>query len=126
MSEEEKQIREKKIHTTVERPWGSYTILEEGKGYKIKRVVVKPGKKLSLQYHQKRSEHWVVVTGQAKVTIGEQEFLATVDRSVYVPKGGAHRLENSTDSITEIIEVQCGEYLEEDDIVRIKDDFGRV
>ena len=110
----------------VERPWGSYTVLEAGSGYKIKKVVIKPHKRLSLQYHEHRSEHWVVVKGKAKALIGEEEFFATVARSMYVPKGALHRLENPMDDDLEIIEVQNGEYVEEDDIVRVADDFGRI
>jgi len=113
-------------HETVERPWGSYTVLEEGKGYKIKKVFLKPHKRLSLQYHSNRSEHWVVVRGRAKATIDGKEFFATVDRSIYVPRGTPHRLENPQDIGLEIIEVQSGDYLGEDDIERIADDFGRV
>ena len=117
---------ENKQSETVERPWGSYTVLGTGPGYKIKKVVVKPHTRLSLQYHEYRSEHWVIVKGKAKATIGEEEFFATVDRSMYVPRGAIHRLENPMDDDLEIIEVQNGEYVGEDDIVRVADDFGRI
>jgi mannose-1-phosphate guanylyltransferase/mannose-6-phosphate isomerase len=112
-------------HTTVYRPWGSYTVLEEGDFYKIKRVSVKPGKRLSLQMHHHRSEHWIVVKGTAKVTMGEKEFLLRNGESTFVPAGVKHRLENPGLLPLEVIEVQIGEYLGEDDIVRFEDDFGR-
>ena len=113
-------------HKTVYRPWGSYTVLEEGEFYKIKRVTVLPKKKLSLQMHYHRSEHWVVVKGTAKVTIGDKEFLVKNGESTFVPAGSLHRLENPGLLPLEVIEVQIGEYLGEDDIVRFEDDFGRV
>ncbi|HXX33605.1 MAG TPA: cupin domain-containing protein, partial [Thermodesulfobacteriota bacterium] len=112
-------------HLTVYRPWGSYTLLEKGPSYKIKKVVVKPQQKLSLQMHYHRSEHWVVVSGMAKVTIGDEEKLVHINESIYVPKGTYHRLENPGEISLEIIEVQNGEYLEEDDIVRFEDSYGR-
>ncbi|UCG34811.1 MAG: phosphomannose isomerase type II C-terminal cupin domain [Candidatus Omnitrophota bacterium] len=121
-----KKRKQSSKHKTAERPWGSYTVLEEGRGYKIKRVFLKPHKRLSLQSHSNRSEHWVVVRGRAKATIGGEVFFATVDRSIYVPRGAAHRLENPQDIDLEIIEVQSGDYLGEDDIKRIEDDFGRT
>lgn len=104
---------------------GSYTVLEEGLRYKIKRVVVKPREKLSLQLHHHRSEHWVVVKGTAKVTIGDKEILIHENESAYVPKSTPHRLENPGKVSLEIIEVQNGEYVGEDDIVRIDDEYGR-
>ncbi len=112
-------------HVTSYRPWGSYTILEEGLRYKIKRVVVKPAEKLSLQRHLHRSEHWVVVRGTAKVVIGEKEFFVHENESVYVPKSTVHRLENAGKIPVEIIEVQSGEYLDEDDIERFSDIYDR-
>jgi len=117
--------KEASEHVTSYRPWGSYTILEEGPRYKIKRVVVNPGEKLSLQTHSHRSEHWVVVKGTAKVTIGEKEIFIHENESAYVPKSTLHRLENAGKIPAEIIEVQNGEYLEEDDIERFDDDYGR-
>ena len=114
------------IHKTVERPWGSYTVLEKGKGYKIKRVVLKPGAKLSLQLHRKRSEHWVVVTGIARVTKGDEIYLVRTNESTYIPINVKHRLENPGGELLQIIEVQNGEYLEEDDIERFSDDYGRT
>jgi mannose-1-phosphate guanylyltransferase/mannose-6-phosphate isomerase len=113
------------IHKTVERPWGSYTVLEKGDRYKIKRVVLKPKAKLSLQLHRKRSEHWVVVSGVARVTREEETYLAYTNESTYIPVNTKHRLENPEEVPLQIIEVQNGEYLEEDDIERFADDYGR-
>jgi mannose-1-phosphate guanylyltransferase/mannose-6-phosphate isomerase len=117
--------KEASEHVTTYRPWGSYTILEEGERYKIKRVVVNPCERLSLQLHHHRSEHWVVVRGTAKVTIGEVEKLVHENESAYISKSTIHRLENPGKVPLEIIEVQNGEYLGEDDIVRIDDRYGR-
>ena len=114
------------FHLEVHRPWGSYTELEKNKSYKIKRVTVNPGKKLSLQLHNKRSEHWVVVSGVADVTLGDRKFQLKSGESTFVPPISKHRLGNSQKEILEIIEVQIGNYLEEDDIVRFDDDFNRV
>jgi mannose-1-phosphate guanylyltransferase/mannose-6-phosphate isomerase len=113
------------IHKTVERPWGSYTVLEKGDRYKIKRVVLKPKAKLSLQLHRKRSEHWVVVSGVAKVTRENETYLAYTNESTYIPVNTKHRLENPEEVPLQIIEVQNGEYVEEDDIERFADDYGR-
>ena len=112
-------------HLTVHRPWGSYTVLEEGPGYKVKRVTVNPGGRLSLQLHHKRSEHWVVITGTARVTRGEEVFDLQVGQSTAIPVETRHRLENPGQDTLHIIEVQNGPYLGEDDIVRFKDDYGR-
>ncbi len=114
-----------RIHRTAIRPWGTYTVLEEGVGYKIKRIVVNPMSKLSLQSHARRSEHWVVVSGTARVTCGEQVYDLSANRSTFVPMGARHRLENATSVPLQIIEVQSGDYLGEDDIVRYQDDYGR-
>jgi mannose-1-phosphate guanylyltransferase/mannose-6-phosphate isomerase len=114
------------IHKTVERPWGSYTVLEKGHGYKIKRVVLKPEAKLSLQLHRKRSEHWVVVEGVARVTNGDEIYLVRINESTYIPINSKHRLENPGKELLQIIEVQNGEYLEEDDIERFSDEYGRT
>ncbi|WP_456366259.1 mannose-1-phosphate guanylyltransferase/mannose-6-phosphate isomerase [Thermococcus sp.] len=113
------------VHRTAYRPWGSYTVLEEGERYKIKRLTVLPGKKLSLQMHYHRSEHWVVVRGTAKVRVGEGEILLRPGESTFIPAGTIHRLENPGKVVLEVIETQIGEYLGEDDIVRFADDFGR-
>jgi mannose-1-phosphate guanylyltransferase/mannose-6-phosphate isomerase len=120
--EKRKEVDE---HLTTYRPWGSYTILEEGMRYKIKRIVVNPGARLSLQMHYHRSEHWVVVSGAAKVQIGDLEKNVHENESVYVPKSTLHRLENPGKVPLEIIEVQNGEYVGEDDIVRVDDVYGR-
>ncbi len=113
------------IHRTVYRPWGSYTILEESERYKIKRLVINPGTKLSYQLHNHRSEHWVVVSGTARVTNGENTYDVHPNESTYIPMSTKHRLENPGKIPVQIIEVQNGEYLEEDDIVRFEDDYKR-
>lgn len=113
------------LHRTVHRPWGTYTILEEGRGFKIKRIVVKPGASLSLQMHYHRSEHWIVVSGTALVVNGDREYLVRKNESTYVPAGSKHRLSNPGQIETVMIEVQSGDYLEEDDIVRFDDIYGR-
>ncbi len=112
-------------HTTIYRPWGQYTVLEEGERYKIKRIVVNSKEKLSLQMHYHRSEHWVVITGTAKVTINEDVRFIHENESIYIPKSTLHRLENPGRIPLEIIEVQNGEYVAEDDIVRVDDSYGR-
>jgi len=113
------------IHLTAHRPWGTYTILEENHKYKIKRIVVKPGKRLSLQKHFHRSEHWIVVEGTALVTVENKEKLVRPNESTYIPIGNTHRLENPGKVDVILIEAQVGEYLGEDDIVRIDDDYKR-
>lgn len=110
---------------TEERPWGSYTVLDEHNGYKIKRVEVKPKHRLSLQKHHHRSEHWIVVSGTALVTNGDKTTTVNVNESTYIPKGTVHRLENPGIIQLVLIEVQSGEYLGEDDIVRYDDDYNR-
>lgn len=114
-----------KLHRTVARPWGTYTVLEEGSRFKIKRIVVRPGEALSLQLHHHRSEHWIVVQGMAKVTNGERELYVNTNESTYIPAGHRHRLENPGLLDLVMIEVQSGEYLGEDDIVRFADQYGR-
>jgi mannose-1-phosphate guanylyltransferase len=114
------------IHMTAHRPWGTYTILDECDRYKVKRIVVNPGKRLSLQKHFHRSEHWIVVSGTATVTRGEEEYLVRANESTYIPMGEIHRLENVGKIPLVMIEAQVGEYLGEDDIVRLSDDFKRV
>ncbi|MNJ96141.1 Alginate biosynthesis protein AlgA [compost metagenome] len=113
-------------HRTTHRPWGTYTVLEEGEGFKLKRIVVKPGASLSLQMHHHRSEHWVVVSGTAKVINGEHDILVQRNESTYIPAGTAHRLTNPGVVDCIMIEVQTGDYLGEDDIVRLEDRYGRV
>ena len=112
-------------HVTVFRPWGSYTVLEQGPGYKVKRITVLPGGRLSLQLHHRRSEHWVVIAGTARVTRGSEVFDLHPGESTGIPKETQHRLENPGEEVLEIIEVQNGPYLGEDDIVRYHDDYGR-
>ncbi|MDQ2972769.1 MAG: mannose-1-phosphate guanylyltransferase/mannose-6-phosphate isomerase, partial [Pseudomonadota bacterium] len=114
------------VHQTVHRPWGSYTVLEDAADCKVKRLVVKPGHVLSLQLHHRRSEHWTVVEGTAKVRIGERELLLNRNESAYIPLNTVHRLENPTATDIHLIEVQCGDYFGEDDIVRLEDRYGRV
>ena len=121
----EEYRKEASEHLTTHRPWGSYTVLEEGERYKIKKIVVNPGARLSLQKHQHRSEHWVVINGTAKVTIEGKEIIFGESKSAYVPKSALHRLENPGETPLEIIEVQNGDYVGEDDIERIDDVYGR-
>lgn len=115
-----------RFHRTVHRPWGTYTVLEEGERFKIKRIVVKPGAELSLQMHHHRSEHWIVVSGTAEVVNGDKTFLVQTNESTYVPAGNKHRLTNPGIVNLVMIEVQSGEYLGEDDIVRFEDVYGRA
>jgi len=115
-----------RFHQTVHRPWGTYTTLEEGYRFKIKRIVVKPGSSLSLQMHHHRNEHWVVVSGTAEVVNGDKTFLVHTNESTYVPAGHQHRLSNPGICELVMIEVQSGEYLGEDDIIRIEDEYGRT
>jgi mannose-1-phosphate guanylyltransferase len=114
------------IHLTAHRPWGTYTILEDTSSYKIKRIVVKPGKRLSLQKHFHRNEHWIVVSGTATVTVGDETRLVRPNESTYIKMGEVHRLENEGKIPVILIEAQVGEYTGEDDIVRIEDDFKRA
>jgi len=113
------------VHRKVQRPWGSYDGIEKGERFQVKRIVVEPGAALSLQMHYHRAEHWIVVRGTARVTRGEQTFLLTENESTYIPPGTKHRLENPGKLPLEIIEVQSGAYLGEDDIVRFEDVYGR-
>lgn len=113
------------IHTKVYRPWGSYEVLEESKCFKIKKIIIKPNKRLSLQKHAHRSEHWIVVSGEAIVTIEGDNFSLKSNESVYIAKGQIHRLENKRSEDLIIIEAQVGNYLGEDDIIRLEDDFKR-
>jgi mannose-1-phosphate guanylyltransferase len=113
------------IHLTASRPWGTYTVLEDTLGYKIKRIEVKPGKRLSLQKHYHRNEHWIVVYGTATVTVGDETRLVRPNESTYIKMGEVHRLANEGKIPVVLIEAQVGEYTGEDDIVRIDDDFKR-
>lgn len=114
------------VTATEIRPWGSFTTLEEGNGYKIKRIEVNPGHRLSLQMHHHRSEHWIVVSGTAKVVCGDEEKILSSNQSTYVPQCTTHRLENPGVIKLVLIEVQNGQYLGEDDIVRFQDDYSRT
>jgi mannose-1-phosphate guanylyltransferase len=113
-------------HREVYRPWGKYDSIDSGKGYQVKRITVKPGAKLSVQMHHHRAEHWVVVSGLARVTNGDKTFMLSENESTYIPVGVIHALENPGKALLEIIEVQSGPYLGEDDIVRFEDIYGRI
>ena len=108
------------------RPWGTYTVLEEDRGFKVKRIEVLPGKRLSYQKHSQRAEHWFVVEGTAKVTLDGAEILVRAGEAIDIPIGSAHRVENPGEGNLVFIEVQRGSYLGEDDIVRLQDDYGRT
>ncbi len=108
------------------RPWGTFTVLDEGDGFKVKRIEVLPGKRLSYQKHSQRAEHWVVVQGTAKVTLDDQEINVPAGEAIDIGVGSAHRVENADTELLVFIEVQRGSYLGEDDIVRLQDDFGRA
>ena len=116
---------ETQLSKKVYRPWGWFDTLEIGNNFKVKRICVNPHSKLSLQKHSKRAEHWVVVKGTAEIVRGEAKSILYENQSTYIPKNTFHRLSNTTDNTLEIIEVQSGNYLEEDDIVRVEDDYGR-
>ena len=109
----------------TERPWWNYEVLIDGEGFKFKVIEVSPHKRMSLQRHQQRSEHWVVVEGQATVTSGDKVFIRHPNESTYIPMDTIHRLENKLDTPLKIVEVQCGSYTEEDDIERFEDDYNR-
>ena len=111
---------------TAERPWGTWTVLKEGKGYKVKLIEVRPGHRLSLQFHHHRSEHWVVVSGEARVTVGDQVLDLAPLESTVIPVRAVHRLENPRSEPLMILELQKGEILAEEDIVRLEDDYARV
>ncbi len=110
---------------TEQRPWGSFSILEESKGYKVKKIVVLPKERLSLQYHHHREEKWIVVKGNPVLQIGELSRKYHIGETVEVKKGQLHRIDNDTEEKVIIIEIQLGDYLEEDDIVRLQDDYSR-
>jgi mannose-1-phosphate guanylyltransferase len=112
-------------HRTSYRPWGGYSSILMGERFQVKRLFVKPGKRLSLQKHHHRSEHWIVVRGTAEVQIGETVQMLRENQSVYIPQGDVHRLSNPGKILLELIEVQTGSYLGEDDIIRLEDTFGR-
>jgi mannose-6-phosphate isomerase len=109
-----------------QRPWGTFTVLDEGNGFKVKRIEVFPGKRLSYQKHSQRAEHWVVVQGTAKVILDDREIMVEAGQAIDIRVGSAHRVENPGEQPLLLIEVQRGDYLGEDDIVRLEDDFGRA
>ena len=113
------------LHRQVFRPWGSYDSIDSDDGFQVKRLIVNPGGILSLQKHAQRAEHWTVVKGKARITLDDKEFDLSVDESTYIPIGAVHRIANPFDEPVHIIEVQCGDYLGEDDIVRLEDNYGR-
>ena len=121
----DKQRPETELHRQVFRPWGSYDSIDSADNFQVKRLIVKPGAVLSLQKHAHRSEHWVVVRGKARITKNDKEFDLSVNESTYISIGDVHRIANPYDEPVHIIEVQCGDYLGEDDIVRLEDDYGR-
>jgi mannose-6-phosphate isomerase len=108
------------------RPWGTYEVLDEGDLFKVKRIEVFPGKRLSYQKHAQRAEHWFVVSGQARVTLDDRDIVVSAGEAIDIPIGAAHRVEYAAEETLVFIEVQRGEYLGEDDIVRLQDDFGRA
>ena len=118
--------KESVVHREVHRPWGKYDSIDSGERYQVKRITVKPGGRLSLQMHHHRAEHWIVVKGTAKVTIDDSEILLSENQSTFIPLGATHRLENPGSIPLEMIEVQSGSYLGEDDIVRFEDGYGRA
>jgi len=114
------------MHRKVSRPWGWYDCIDKGERFQVKRIAVKPGASLSLQKHHHRAEHWIVVKGTAEVTCGTKTFLLTENQSTFIPIGETHRLKNPGRTLLEMIEVQSGSYLGEDDIVRLEDNYGRL
>ena len=117
---------EHQVHREVYWPWGKYDAIDHGGRYQVKRISVKPGETLSLQMHHHRAEHWIVVSGTAKVTNGDRTFLVTENESTFIPVGAVHALENPGKVMLELIEVQSGSYLGDDDIVRLQDRYGRI
>ena len=114
------------LHPRVHRPWGTYEGVDSGNNFQVKRIVVNPGAKLSLQMHHRRAEHWIVVEGSALVTCDDRQFVLEANQSTYIPLGSKHRLENTGTVPLQLIEVQSGDYLGEDDIVRFEDTYGRA
>ena len=125
MTEAESELPENDPARFDRRPWGSYTVLEQGLNYKVKRIEVLPGKRLSYQRHSKRAEHWVLVQGRGRITLNDELVELGPGQSIVVPVGAAHRIENIGEETLVFVEVQLGTYLGEDDIVRLHDDFGR-
>jgi len=114
-----------KSREKVDRPWGTYFVIQDDNDYKIKRIEVKPGHRLSYQYHKQRSEHWIVVKGQATITLENKSIIKNPGEYLYIPMGAAHRIQNNNTEMLVIIEVQLGNYFGEDDIIRIEDDYNR-
>ena len=118
--------KEYNIHREVYRPWGQYDSIDDGNGYQVKKILIRPGERLSTQMHHHRAEHWIVVSGTAKVTNAGQEFLITENESTFIPIGAVHSLENPGKIDLELIEIRSGKYLDENDTVRFGDKYGRV
>ena len=118
--------REIELHTTTYRPWGTFTILDEGETFKVKRIEVSPGGQLSLQLHYRRYEHWIVVSGKGRVTVGEKTWIVSKNEGIYIPAKSKHRIENLGNVLLVFIEVQVGDFFEEEDIVRFEDRYGRI
>lgn len=116
---------EQKNHLKIQRPWGSFSILDQSETYQVKKLLINPNSSISLQFHEHRSEHWVVVKGQVEVVKGGSKFILKENQSTYVSKGEVHRLLNLSNDTVEIIEVQTGASIDEEDIIRIKDDYDR-
>lgn len=114
------------INEFDQRPWGNYTVLDEGQNYKVKRIEVLPEKRLSYQKHSRRAEHWFVIAGTAKVTLNDREYLVKSGESINIAIGDKHRVENPDEKMLVFIEIQTGDYFGEDDIERFEDDFGRI
>jgi len=122
---ESEQDEKTLLHRKVKRPWGWYDRIDQGERFQVKRIAVNPGASLSLQKHHHRAEHWIVVKGRAEVTCGEDTYFLSENQSTYIPVGEIHRLHNPEQTVLEMIEVQSGSYLGEDDIVRLDDSYGR-
>ena len=116
---------EASTHKTIFRPWGNYTSIAESSNWQVKKIIVNPGQSLSLQLHNQRTEHWIIVSGKALVQIGQKEEILSKNQSTYIPLATKHRLSNPSKEVLILIEVQCGDYLGEDDIIRFQDNYGR-
>tara|TARA_B100001057_G_scaffold427182_1_gene451790 strand:- start:13542 stop:13892 length:351 start_codon:yes stop_codon:yes gene_type:complete len=114
-----------KLREKVDRPWGRFFVIQDDNDYKIKRIEVNSGHRLSYQYHKKRSEHWIIVKGKATITLENKTIIKNPGESIYIPKGVSHRIQNNNTETLVIIEIQLGTYFGEDDIVRIEDDYNR-
>ena len=114
------------IGKVYERPWGTYRTIEHKDNYQLKKITVNPNQRLSLQYHYKRDEHWTVIKGKGVVQLDDKEYELGLNETIFIPKKAKHRMTNRSDEIVEFIEIQIGDYLGEDDIVRVEDDYGRL